>query len=245
MLQTYLWRSKVQNYKDRIGPLHLLAINWLYLLFSAGSAVLQTWSSQWIESPIVRSTFQVLHEQIYIAQCTSSVFKIHDILVLIPIRGQIRIRGSVPLINGSDPPSRGQQKLFFVLSWRQGAPTTSLGKPLNRWLQPGCSCRTGRKARYAIPQSTYKLHVCPRGNGGSNIHPPGSKDSIEWLIEGQAFLRSYDSAPRPLHSPPISRQQLVSLCQSSPVACRAHWEKREEGEGVEPNHTTTKKPGPL
>ncbi len=29
------------------------------------------------------------------------MFKIRDILVLIPIRGQIRIRGSVPLINGS------------------------------------------------------------------------------------------------------------------------------------------------
>ncbi len=35
-------------------------------------------------------------------------------------------------------------------------------------------------------------------------------ESIEWFIEDQAFLRSYDSAPRPPPSP-LSRQQLVSL----------------------------------
>ncbi len=39
------------------------------------------------------------------------------------------------------------------------------------------------------------------------------KESIEWFIEDQAFLRSYDSAPRP----------------PSSVAGRAYW--REGGEG--------------
>ncbi len=43
---------------------------------------------------------------------------------------------------------------------------------------------------------------------------------IEWFIEEQAILRSYDSAPRPPSPPPPSRQQIVSLSQSyfaSPV----------------------------
>jgi hypothetical protein len=40
---------------------------------------------------------------------------------------------------------------------------------------------------------------------------------IEWLLENQAFLRSYDSAPRP-PLPHLHRQQLVSLSQSSCVS---------------------------
>ncbi len=37
-------------------------------------------------------------------------------------------------------------------------------------------------------------------------------ESIEWFIEDQSFLPSYDLAPPP---PPLSRQQVVSLSQSS------------------------------
>jgi hypothetical protein len=42
-------------------------------------------------------------------------------------------------------------------------------------------------------------------------------ESIELLIEDQAFLRSYDLAPRPPPSP-ISPQPIVSLSQSSCVS---------------------------
>ncbi len=42
-------------------------------------------------------------------------------------------------------------------------------------------------------------------------------ESIEWFIEDQAFLLSYDLAPRPL-PPPLSCQQLVYLSQSSSVS---------------------------
>jgi hypothetical protein len=47
-----------------------------------------------------------------------------------------------------------------------------------------------------------------------------SPESIEWFIEDQAFLRSYDSAPRPPHYllSPVSRQQVASLSQSSCVS---------------------------
>jgi hypothetical protein len=44
-------------------------------------------------------------------------------------------------------------------------------------------------------------------------------ESIEGFIEDQAFLQSYDSAPRPPHPRhPLSRQQVASLSQSS-IAC--------------------------
>ena len=59
-----------------------------------------------------------------------------------------------------------------------------------------------------------------------------SPESIEWFIEGQAFFRSYDSAPRPPPSP----------SQSSCVSPVELWRERE---GVDPNHTTTRKPGLL
>jgi hypothetical protein len=42
-------------------------------------------------------------------------------------------------------------------------------------------------------------------------------EHIELFIEDQAFLWSYDSAPRP-PPPPLSHLQLVSLCQSSCVS---------------------------
>ncbi len=36
----------------------------------------------------------------------------------------------------------------------------------------------------------------------------GAPENIEWFIEGQAFLRSFDSAPRPPLSPPSSVSKL-------------------------------------
>ncbi len=66
-------------------------------------------------------------------------------------------------------------------------------------------------------------------------------ESIEWFIEDQAFSPSYDLAP-----PPLSRQKVVSLAQSSCVSpVEMNDGRREEGVGEEPNHTTVRKPGPL
>ncbi len=56
-----------------------------------------------------------------------------------------------------------------------------------------------------------------------------SPESIEWLIDDQAILRSYDSAPRPPPSTPPLRQQVVSLSQSS---CVLPVKLTEEGEAV-------------
>ncbi len=56
----------------------------------------------------------------------------------------------------------------------------------------------------------------------------------EWFTEGQAYLRSYDSAPRPPPSS-LSRQQVVSLSQFSCVCCRSNLQAGEEGKGR--NHT--------
>ncbi len=67
-------------------------------------------------------------------------------------------------------------------------------------------------------------------------------ESIESFIEGQAF-----SAPRPPSPSPISPVSKLTLflsllCVTGP----AYWRKRGlEGEGVEPNHTSARKPGPL
>jgi hypothetical protein len=47
-------------------------------------------------------------------------------------------------------------------------------------------------------------------------------ESTEWFIEVKAFLQSYDSASRLSLTPfPLSRQQLVSLSQSSCVSPRS------------------------
>ncbi len=40
----------------------------------------------------------------------------------------------------------------------------------------------------------------------------------DWIVEDQAILRSCDSAPRTPPSSPLSRQQIVSLSQSSSVS---------------------------
>jgi hypothetical protein len=37
------------------------------------------------------------------------------------------------------------------------------------------------------------------------------QESIEWFIEDQAFLRLYDSAPRPPSSPPLPAESCISF----------------------------------
>jgi hypothetical protein len=68
------------------------------------------------------------------------------------------------------------------------------------------------------------------------------------IIDDQAFLRSYAAATRPPPFPPLSRQQVVSLSQSSfcVVTCRSYWRGGGGGGGgVELNQTPPRKPGPL
>ncbi len=59
-----------------------------------------------------------------------------------------------------------------------------------------------------------------KGRGGRR-----GTESIEWIIEEQAFSLSYDLAPPP-SPPPFSRQQVVSLSQSS---CVSSFEFEREG----------------
>ncbi len=68
-----------------------------------------------------------------------------------------------------------------------------------------------------------------------------TSESIEWLIEEQAFSPSFDMAPPPL--PPY----LPSLCSTHrKTEERTCWRERgKRGGGEEPNYTTPRKPGPL
>ncbi len=67
-----------------------------------------------------------------------------------------------------------------------------------------------------------------------------TSESIDWIIEDQAFLRSYDSAPR-LPNPTSPGSNCLYFSVFLCVDVRANW--REEGD--KPNHTTARKPGPL
>ncbi len=64
-----------------------------------------------------------------------------------------------------------------------------------------------------------------------------------WLIYRGIGLRLYDLAPSlPPHPPsPVGMLSVYFLR----VAGRAYWQKRGEGAGEEPNHTTARKPCPL
>ncbi len=51
----------------------------------------------------------------------------------------------------------------------------------------------------------YSIHGKPATNGvDGGVGDWAVPESIELFIEGQAVLRSYDSAPRPTPPPPIS-----------------------------------------
>ncbi len=78
------------------------------------------------------------------------------------------------------------------------------------------------------------------------LHGQLVSESIECCIEGQAFPRSYDLAPRPPLPPSLSHHQ------AGPATHRKTEKERQvadsgggEGVGEEPNHTTARKPGPL
>jgi hypothetical protein len=62
-------------------------------------------------------------------------------------------------------------------------------------------------------------------------------------MEEKAFSPSYDLAPSP--SPPPSPASNLSLCLSLPVCCPSITDGRGGRRGEEPNHTTTRKSGPL
>ncbi len=64
-------------------------------------------------------------------------------------------------------------------------------------------------------------------------------ERIESFIEGQAF-----SAPRPPPPSPLSPVSKLTLFLFLPVCLRSSL-LTEEGVGVEPNHTTARKLGPL
>ncbi len=66
-----------------------------------------------------------------------------------------------------------------------------------------------------------------------------SPDIIEGFVEDQAFLQSYDWAPR-LPPSPLFPQQVVSLSQSTCVTTVVLTMTGGGGVGEEPNHTTRK-----
>ncbi len=69
-------------------------------------------------------------------------------------------------------------------------------------------------------------------------------ESIDWLIEDQAFSLSSDLAPTPRPSlPPLPSASCLSCV--SPVELTNGRKGGGEGMGNEQNHTTSRKPGPL
>jgi hypothetical protein len=69
-------------------------------------------------------------------------------------------------------------------------------------------------------------------------------ERIELFVEDHAFLRSYDTAPRP-PSPSPSPVSKLSLFLNLPVCRRPSLLMGWEGAGMEPKHTTTTKLGRL
>ncbi len=59
-----------------------------------------------------------------------------------------------------------------------------------------------------------------------------SPESIEWFIEDQAFLRSYDLAPQPSPSPPLQSESCLSFSVVLRVAGRAYADGRGGGQGA-------------
>jgi hypothetical protein len=71
-------------------------------------------------------------------------------------------------------------------------------------------------------------------------------ESLEWIKEDHAFLRTYDSAPRPPPPPPPSGQQVDSQSSYvSPVSLMSDGRRGGKGAGEETSNTTERKPCPL
>jgi hypothetical protein len=94
-----------------------------------------------------------------------------------------------------------------------------------------CSWSRGRPPEIEIIHQHATLHFFTT----VHIYDGVNGGSIQWFIEDQAFLRSYDLAPLPLLPSPISK---MSLFLSLPV-CRGG------GVSQEPNHSNARKPSPL
>ncbi len=111
-------------------------------------------------------------------------------------------------------------------------------------LNSGWASTLTHSVPHLFPNWVRDEHLAPVLCAGGGCVCVCVSESIE-CIEDQAFLRSYYSAPRP---PPSSlfRWKLVSLSHS---ACMSPGQLTEgrggQGEGEEPNHTTTRKLGPL
>ncbi len=84
-----------------------------------------------------------------------------------------------------------------------------------------------------VSQTTSKMDLGRPGMKTDSI------DSIEWFIEAQAFLRSYDSICLLAHPPFPSSQSSAML----PV--EFYDGRGGEGVGEEPNHTIARKPWSL
>jgi hypothetical protein len=69
-----------------------------------------------------------------------------------------------------------------------------------------CTVQKWNLKRFSIPYQSLELHEW-------------LAKGIECFTEDQAYLRSYDLAPRPLSHPPFYCQQIVSLSQTFSVSC--------------------------
>ncbi len=87
-------------------------------------------------------------------------------------------------------------------------------------------------------QASTLAHCSLPGRLSGTLH----NRNIEWFLGDQALSPSYSLAPRPTPPPPSSRQQVVSVFQYSSVYSVVLTDGKV---GQEPNHTTSRKPGPL
>ncbi len=73
----------------------------------------------------------------------------------------------------------------------------------------------------------------------------GVSQTIDGFIEGQAFPRSYDLAPRP--APPTSLVTKLDQRHTGRLRKKDKFLTGGGGSGVDevPNHTTEREPGPL
>ncbi len=96
--------------------------------------------------------------------------------------------------------------------------------------------RIYRKSATQIILRRHWLEMQPSVNITQGLEEggEGGAESTEWLIDDQAFLRSYGSAPRP--SPyPLAPQQVVSLSLSSCVSPVELTDEERWGRGLVKN----------
>ncbi len=210
MLQTFLWRSKVQKCKDMaLTPAHHQLT--LFTL-PAGRAVLQTWSSQWVRvSPLCQ--FFDRHFRYSIAwrnkHCTHNALPAcsRSVTFWFWSRSGARSGSADPYLWLTDP----------------------YANPLNRKLQPGFSGEKATPSRNSHASYMF-AHVAIRQQ---------NRPLSNWMIyRGPGFLVVVLFGSTPTSSPPLSRQQLFYLSQPSQVSTIEHTEgRRGERVGMESNYT--------